>query len=978
MQNPDYTKRLFVSYPSREVLAFLKYGYQLLTASVLEKTDDDREPILNTLLQPLMFRGDGISTLAGILAQLRVSLWRLQNSTDVVVGAGPGTSAVPSAAAAPMPPDGIPTTGEPPTNIRDAASRFALFHSMPPAYHRKPLPSTAQDFAKLLDFHKALTALSSFPSLLRALGLVFDVELPAASVQGSPTPGGSYANVFVEQVLPSFAWKIAPQLVLPQTAYYLAGSNFAAAPATSAQDLGSGNYVVGDAIDGFLSLAPADFHIAQIDVDGGMLGSLSLADAVAFSEFRNDANPSIPIEVEQTLPALRSGGISLMADGRAAQVLQSVRNNEAFDSALASGGGLSRPFNVLDLVRGYRIDIHSSKTNRWHSLHRRNSTYKFGVAGSPVLHIEDEEGFTQLAVAQPADDPTRPVDKVAKTAGAPQPGTDIFVHERVARWNGWSLSVQRPGRALNRSADPSKAVDPDPTLDQPVTPFKMTTSYTAVAGSLPQLRFGLRYRLRARIVDLAGNSVPLSLTSPDLALPDGTELPYLRFEPAPYPALALREILQQGASLDRLVIRSYNSSPVLDKVATSEIDQRHIVPPRASVRMIERHAVLDDAQGRLKGDATTYNLIATRDAAQLPSLNGIPFISQAQASVPYLPDPIARGAALRDLPNTRFDTNGAISGNRLVYAKSPQVEARAGSVTHISFGSAWPGRQLFRLIIAEGRKAPAWDAQARTLTVYLPKALEAEVPLSSYLDPGDLSLMGVWDWLRQYLEFAEIQSATNGGPVFPSNGIALLTQLTLEGGHPVITPQRTLNLVHAVQQPIGRPQFAILPIARPSGQSAALANAFSPITAWRRMNSHSCMLLGGLRVHGRSTSKVDIQASWREFIDDTSQPGPQELPATDHVEKIELGSLQNGIIYADPTQTRAVGTYILQGDMLWFSAPGDTIPGMSAPAVVAAPLHAFDDTKHRRIHYQAIATSRFQEYFPRRALPSRAAATASL
>ena len=224
--------------------------------------------------------------------------------------------------------------------------------------------------------------------------------------------------------------------------------------------------------------------------------------------------------------------------------------------------------------------------------------------------------------------------------------------------------------------------------------------------------------------------------------------------------------------------------------------------------------------------------------------------------------------------------------------------------------------------------------------------------------------MGVWDWLRQYLEFIEIQSATSDGPVFPSNGMALLTQLTLEGGHPMITPAWTLNLVHAVQQPIGRPQFAVLPIARPSGQSAALANAFSPITAWRQYDSHSCVLLGGLRIHGRSTSKIDIQASWREFIDDLAQPGPQELPATDHVEKIELASLQDGVIYADPTNTRALGSYISQGDMLWFSAPGDTIPGMSAPGVVAAPLHTFDDTKHRRIHYHAIATSRFQEYFP--------------
>ena len=74
-----------------------------------------------------------------------------------------------------------------------------------------------------------------------------------------------------------------------------------------------------------------------------------------------------------------------------------------------------------------------------------------------------QEGFTQLAVTQPADDPTRPVDGVAAAAGIPQPGTDLYVNERIARWNGWSLSAPRPGTPLNRSPDPSVAADPDPT-----------------------------------------------------------------------------------------------------------------------------------------------------------------------------------------------------------------------------------------------------------------------------------------------------------------------------------------------------------------------------------------------------------------------------------------------------------------------------------------------------------------------------------
>jgi hypothetical protein len=963
--NPAFDKRLFVSYPTRDAVAFTKYAYQMVSAGVLRPSE---RPILNTLLDQLTFRDGAVSNLDSTLASLRVALWKAQNGIGSgTAGVALGNAGVTSGAA---PPDGIPTTGTPPASTADMVKRFALFHHMPPAHNRPPLPQTPADFAKLLDFHKALTAVSSYPALLRVLGLVFDLEIPTAAIRKSPaSPGGNYFTVAVEQITPGFTWKIAPDLCLPKTAYFRSGNEFSAAPVTPSKSLRTKKYTPGDVIDGFLVLSPGDFHLTQVDIDGAMLGALALADTVAFADYRNSTNANNPVAVEQVLPALRSGGIALMADGRASQLLQSVRNNKSFDTALTSKKALPRPFHVLDLVRGYRIDIHSSQTNQWHSLHRRNSTYKFGPSASTVVPIDDEEGFTQLATAQPADDPSRPVDKVAKAAGAPQPGTDLYVHERVAGWTGWSLSVQRPGSALNRSADPQKALDSDPTLNQPMTPFKMVTTFTPVHRSLPRLRFGARYRMRVRAVDLAGNSVPLKVSVPDgLSLPSHTELPYLRFEPVPHPVVVLRKGTQQGASLEILVIRSYNHDPCLDHTPTLEIDERHIFPPRASVRMVEHHGMLDDALGDLKGDGATYALITARDDAEIPSINKVPTVPQAQATTPYLPDPIARGAAFRNLPNTRYNTNGEVSQDQLIYSVSPQVEPRPGSVTHIDFGSEWPNRVPFRFVIAEGRKPPHWNAGERVLTVYLAKSVRAEVALSSFLHAGDLSLMGVWDWLRQYLEFAELESISYGGPVFPSDGMALLTQLTLEGGHPMITPARTVTLVHAVQQPLGRPEFTLLPVVRPSGQSSALANAFSPITAWRAMDSHSAVLLGGLHIHGKSTSKVDLQATWREFVDDPSEPGPQQLPASAHVEKIELTSLDGGILYADVSAIRAVGTYIPQGDTLWFSAPGDSIPGMAAPSSIAAPLHAFNDTKHRKIHYQAISTSRFQECFPQSGL----------
>ena len=181
--------------------------------------------------------------------------------------------------------------------------------------------------------------------------------------------------------------------------------------------------------------------------------------------------------------------------------------------------------------------------------------------GEQVFTTTDEEGFTQLAAAQPAPDPDKP------------PAKDMYVHESIARWAGWSLSVPFPGKALSSDPDPAAALS-QPSTDQnvPATPFKMTTNFTIVGSSLPSLRFGRRYRVRARVVDICGNSIALDQPlleqlSTQLALPQDPEgFAYLRYEPVISPQIVLRDqkgITDPGSQLNRLVIRTFNSGPHL-------------------------------------------------------------------------------------------------------------------------------------------------------------------------------------------------------------------------------------------------------------------------------------------------------------------------------------------------------------------------------------------------------------------------------
>ena len=95
----------------------------------------------------------------------------------------------------------------------------------------------------------------------------------------------------------------------------------------------------------------------------------------------------------------------------------------------------------------------------------------------------------------------------------------------------------------------------------------------------------------------------------------------------------------------------------------------------------------------------------------------------------------------------------------------PDVQPRAGSVTYVDFGSAWPDRAALRLMLVEGSAAPAWNAATRTLTVSLPKGASPDVDLSCYLTAADLTLMGVWGWLT-----GDLRSATPPTPRRSSHG----------------------------------------------------------------------------------------------------------------------------------------------------------------------------------------------------------------
>lgn len=905
------------------------------------------------------------------------------------------------------------------------AERFASFSRMPtPAYATGKAPGDPNgpllgDPDAALDFHQALSALGNYPALLRALGLVFDFEVPRAAL--SVTAGA--APLFLTVTGHSLALRTPTVMNPVRTAYFLlpvASGPYWLFGAAPRHGLGSG-------LLGIAALDPQHFGLAQVDVDGGLHKNIVLAES--FAPPNGGSRPALAAHPEvydpgATLPALRSGGFTLYADARAAAWIDSLQQSKALNGAFERGDPVE--LHSEDLVRGLRLDVWDDHSARWHSLHARSARYRIG--GSEFDPVQ--EGF----------DPDLEEGWMESAATRPAPGTDaadahFYLHEALARWSGWSLSAPRPDLSL--PAAPQER-DPVALEDKPLAPFDLEVRHRVLPGSLPSLRFGRHYRLRARLVNLAGLGAPLhdpliDLLSAVFALPNGAQdgMAYRRFEPVPPPQVVVDDVAAvagPGSTQTRLVIRTDNTADTADGTA-ADIDaaSRYLLPPRTSVELGERLGMFDGANGKLQGDAATWQLIGERDAGELPQVTA-PIAGQEKTfpllagdppqTLPYLPDPLARGVALRDLPGGPSGTLARIDAltpaGPVAYVPLAAANPRAGSATLIGFGGEadWRLARGLRLSLAEppdgAARVPDWAPDTRTLTVYLPKGQRTRVAASCYLEALDLPRMGVWSWLHE--EIAE-RLAHNPRPPGLQPGAAVdetahILQRVVEGGHWMLSPPILIELVHALRQPLGRPAFGALEVDHadtPDGLlTAPITGRTDPdelavLTGWRRYGASDAFLLGSLRVHGAGTGRIDVLAEWDDPTDDPAQdllaaPGPSShgddvqppqrlVRHSAMVDRIDLATLREDYLLAadatppDPDQVfakgygRAVGYYDPEHDQIAFVRAGDrALPGARYRQLEfhrdAAPRHRLGDTRHHRVRYRAVAVSRDADCFP--------------
>jgi hypothetical protein len=767
------------------------------------------------------------------------------------------------------------------------------------------------------EFHKLVGMLANHPTLLRKLGFVVDFRTarsPNVAPQG-----------LLQVRVDDYRGMLGTDPRFPQTLYQTNSLGF------FARASGPSDHFNG-------MLIPRGYSIVQVDVDGHAQKMIGYAATAANSA---KASPS----ATESLPARRSGGLTLMQDDRVAKTvipaLGRVDNlNNTMDNNPPNDPTNPVQVDVTDVTRGFRVDVWDG-SGVWKSLCRREGTDVVSGGASVPLAAADVEGIVSaLGGSQGAPD------------ADPTEQNTLYVHEALFGWDGWSLCAQRPGRTLGqKNSDPNQVPVLGFVANHAPPGYTVTSEYKATHKSLPRLRYGHAYRFRVRLVDLAGNSLPYTNEASVInEVTSSLPATFIRYEPVAPPALVLRRVPTLGESLETVVIRS-NPDPVTDLTlivngnnataysATAPaiaagflpICERHMVAPKTSQIMAETHEMLDGLPaltafrvsakeaGTLTG-GTVYNIdTGTEDPLPpgelafafsdgrtppppAPANPGDPLPAGTlvlhtldQVTVPYLPDPLARGVTLQ------FPASSL-----------PPLDAPLPNVTRAPWvfdPGGWPRIHSMRLIVNESvtpKVTYAWIPTS--VTIGLPPATLTTIRYSSTPDAAQAAKTAVWNEI----------GADPAGQTAALNGTNWL-----------LSPYRELQLVHAVQRPLLIPSFMQSVLVRDVGQTFV-------------------EMFGAIQVDGRSTVHVDVNATWVDPYDDANdKTGPHTYLFSDPMGMTDPFTGHKGRAFELPAQYT------------------DTVLNFGFSAAFVVPQkHEFGDTKHRWVIYSPDATTRYREYFP--------------
>ena len=616
-----------------------------------------------------------------------------------------------------------------------------------PDYQDVPPPPVVPEY----DFHRIVASYADYGGLMRGLGLVIDCAIEDDTEIRDRINAGGGEGVGQMQLIVDWSGGAPGKDALPRTAWLARQDRFVPRPRTNyhatgflrLQDCDDGWHINNDE-------RPGLFDLYQVDPDGAAIKTVNFTLTA-----QNLVGKSLSLRQEhgevtyttgnrQSVAALRSAGLGVSQHGRALDLAKAAAAADLKNEAILAGNADKVVLFSEDVHRGYRPDVSRVpdfvQPGDWRTLCAREGEYRLLKTGDEVSFPKDEGYVSGNSVT-----------------GDGEGSDEHYMHESLFRWTGWSLVASRPGLTLKSETnddDQLQAEVPSEVTDTAENGNNVAVSFKAAKGSLPRLRFGSLYRVRARIVDLAGNSLAVDDESIEPLEQASDAVGYWRFEPVDPPVMLHRNRISEGESLERMVIRSNFNRKAAEYLETqdfkdtieepaatdfeyTETNQRHFVrrsrrsnnarrtgcltcssPPgqiRSGYEIAAREAgtLYDDVPGSdielvtptsVAEAATTGTLPPAMPDAANPvgdRMVGGQYIIHREGHVatPYLPDGAAGGVAIRA---AQGHTIPGVSGP-IVLGPSCQIVMSTNQhlVILVRRGADWPGCDGFRLILAE-------------------------------------------------------------------------------------------------------------------------------------------------------------------------------------------------------------------------------------------------------------------------------------
>ena len=477
-----------------------------------------------------------------------------------------------------------------------------------------------------LEFHELMTVLRAHPHLLRLLGLVVDFEVQLQA--GAPLPGRVRVN-----------------------------TNWAALTGAAARD----QCPLALNLDGDLwprPLFPDEHVAAYLKLSDASRYKMATTDVVSAAQRLFDYQQTTLVTGSAApVPAPREAGVTVVHTDLSDLLDRRFERQRELEHQIDRWftGRTNQPpqIGLEDVASGYRYDVFDATDNAWRSVFERHALDGYFFPRDPALDIvsPDDEGRWTLALATEGDERYVPrttnveytqegKPNIRKTEADDQTRWRLPV--AAFRWSGWSAAAPQPGSSLNGNGDAVPRADNVATADQQAL---LEVNYSPVLGTLPRLRYGRTYTLRARATDLAGNSKTVDEVAPTDAL--STPVTFRRTQPVE-PPLPIRTVPKAvpgvGDTSATLVIKSEQDQPFEEIASTG----RHLYPPRIAQPRLELHGLPDGGI-----DPNSYRFLVERDARRLDDQVGVDPVSLDLVSGSF----DARGGTCRPPTDLRSPTS---------------------------------------------------------------------------------------------------------------------------------------------------------------------------------------------------------------------------------------------------------------------------------------------------------------------------------